>query len=277
MTTEDSDALTARELTTRELTTLPLVAKQLPAAWAESRIAVVVPTYNEAANLPILAERVLGLPLPNLRLVIVDDNSPDGTGQVADDIASATNAERPNRMAVLHRPGKAGLGRAYVAGMLESMTGGAEYVVQMDGDLSHQPETIPELLGTALATDAGLVIGSRYVIGGSLSAQWGLHRRLLSRGGSTYVNLVLGLGIRDATGGFKLWRSDVLTAIGLDAVLSDGFSFQIEMNYRCQRLGHKIVEIPIHFEERYSGSSKISLRIQVEALRLPWRLKFGRI
>jgi dolichol-phosphate mannosyltransferase len=145
----------------------------------------------------------------------------------------------------------------------------------MDGDLSHQPETVPELLGTALATDAGLVIGSRYVIGGSLSSQWGLHRRILSRGGSTYVNLVLGLGIRDATGGFKLWRTDVLEAIGLDGVLSDGFSFQIEMNYRCERLGQKIVEIPIHFEERYSGSSKISLRIQFEALKVPWQLKFA--
>jgi dolichol-phosphate mannosyltransferase len=254
-----------------ELTTLPQVAKRLPDEWAETRIAVVVPTYNEATNLPILAERLLGLPLPNLRLVVVDDNSPDGTGQVADDLAAAV----PGRMAVLHRPGKAGLGRAYVAGMLESIAGGAEYVVQMDGDLSHQPETVPELLGTALATDAGLVIGSRYVIGGSLSSQWGLHRRILSRGGSTYVNLVLGLGIRDATGGFKLWRTDVLEAIGLDGVLSDGFSFQIEMNYRCERLGQKIVEIPIHFEERYSGSSKISLRIQFEALKVPWQLKFA--
>lgn len=261
MTTGDSD----------ELTTLPSVAKRLPDEWAQSRVAVVVPTYNEADNLPILAERILGLPLPNLRLIVVDDNSPDGTGEVADTIAKGHSA----RVTVLHRKMKDGLGRAHLAGMRASIDGGAEYVVQMDGDLSHQPEAIPGLLGTALATDAGLVIGSRYVIGGSMSDQWGTHRKLLSRGGSAYVNLVLGLGIRDATGGFKLWRRDVLDSIGLADVVSGGFSFQIEMNYRCKRLGYTIVEIPIHFEERYSGSSKISLGIQLEALALPWRLRLG--
>jgi dolichol-phosphate mannosyltransferase len=127
-----------------------------------------------------------------------------------------------------------------------------------------------------LSTDAGLVIGSRYVIGGSLSDQWGLHRRLLSRGGSAYVNAIMRLGIRDTTGGFKLWRREVLESIDLDHIRSDGFSFQIEMNHRCKHLGHKIVEIPIHFEERYAGSSKISLRIQLEALKLPWQLMFDR-
>jgi dolichol-phosphate mannosyltransferase len=249
------------------------VAKTLPGPWADSRIAVVVPTYNEAANLPILAERVLGLPLPNLRLVIADDDSPDGTGAIADELA--TNAG-DDRMVVLHRKAKEGIGRAHIAGMVESMARGADFVVQMDGDLSHQPETIPEMLGTMLSTDAGLVIGSRYVIGGSLSDQWGLHRRLLSRGGSAYVNAIMRLGIRDTTGGFKLWRREVLAAIDLDHIRSDGFSFQIEMNHRCKQLGHKIVEIPIHFEERYAGSSKISLRIQFEALKLPWQLMFDR-
>jgi dolichol-phosphate mannosyltransferase len=249
------------------------VAKALPSPWAESRIAVVVPTYNEAANLPILAERVLGLPLPNLRLVIADDNSPDGTGALADDLATDAGDDR---MVVLHRQAKEGIGRAHIAGMVESMARGADFVVQMDGDLSHQPETIPEMLGTMLSTDAGLVIGSRYVIGGSLSDQWGLHRRLLSRGGSAYVNAIMRLGIRDTTGGFKLWRREVLESIDLDHIRSDGFSFQIEMNHRCKQLGHKIVEIPIHFEERYAGSSKISLRIQLEALKLPWQLMFDR-
>jgi dolichol-phosphate mannosyltransferase len=249
------------------------VAKTLPGPWAESRIAVVVPTYNEAANLPILAERVLGLPLPNLRLVIADDNSPDGTGAIADDLATDAGDDR---MVVLHRKVKEGIGRAHIAGMVESMARGADFVVQMDGDLSHQPETIPEMLGTMLSTDAGLVIGSRYVIGGTLSDQWGLHRRLLSRGGSAYVNAIMRLGIRDTTGGFKLWRREVLEAINLDHIRSDGFSFQIEMNHRCKQLGHKIVEIPIHFEERYAGSSKISLRIQLEALKLPWQLMFDR-
>jgi len=249
------------------------VAKALPSPWAESRIAVVVPTYNEAANLPILAERVLGLPLPNLRLVIADDNSPDGTGALADELATGAGDDR---MVVLHRKAKEGIGRAHIAGMVESMARGADFVVQMDGDLSHQPETIPEMLGTMLSTDAGLVIGSRYVIGGTLSDQWGLHRRLLSRGGSAYVNAIMRLGIRDTTGGFKLWRRDVLEAIDLDHIRSDGFSFQIEMNHRCKQLGHKIVEIPIHFEERYAGSSKISLRIQLEALKLPWQLMFDK-
>jgi dolichol-phosphate mannosyltransferase len=249
------------------------VAKTLPGPWAESRIAVVVPTYNEAANLPILAERLLGLPLPNLRLVIADDNSPDGTGAIADDLATDAGDDR---MVVLHRKVKEGIGRAHIGGMVESMARGADFVVQMDGDLSHQPETIPEMLGTMLSTDAGLVIGSRYVIGGTLSDQWGLHRRLLSRGGSAYVNAIMRLGIRDTTGGFKLWRREVLESINLDHIRSDGFSFQIEMNHRCKQLGHKIVEIPIHFEERYAGSSKISLRIQLEALKLPWQLMFNR-
>lgn len=250
----------------------PPMAKTLPSPWAEARVAVVVPTYNEADNLPILAERVLGLPLPNLRLVIADDNSPDGTGTIADELAATAEG----RMTVLHRMAKEGIGRAHIAGMRESIAHGAEYVVQMDADLSHQPEVIPEMLGTMLSTDAGLVIGSRYVIGGSLSDQWGLYRRLLSRGGSVYVNAIMRLGIRDTTGGFKLWRRDVLDAIELDRVRSDGFSFQIEMNHRCKLLGYRIVEIPIHFEERYSGSSKISLRIQLEALKLPWQLLFAK-
>ena len=252
--------------------TAPQVAKTLPGPWADTKIAVVVPTYNEADNLPILAERLLGLPLPNLRIVVADDNSPDGTGTIADELADAANSRADGRMTVLHRKAKEGIGRAHIAGMRESIAYGAEYVVQMDADLSHQPEVIPEMLGTALSTDAGLVIGSRYVIGGSLSDQWGLHRRLLSRGGSAYVNAIMRLGIRDTTGGFKLWRRDVLDAIDLDRVRSDGFSFQIEMNYRCKQLGYRIVEIPIHFEERYSGSSKISLRIQLEALKLPWQI-----
>jgi dolichol-phosphate mannosyltransferase len=252
-----------------ELTAMPSVAKRLPEEWARARIAIVVPTYNEATNLPMLAERVLGLPLPNLRLIVVDDSSPDGTGRIADGLAETT----PDRVAVVHREVKDGLGRAYVAGMRAAVADGAEFVVQMDADLSHQPETIPELLGTALATDAGVVIGSRYVVGGSLSAQWGRHRRLLSRAGSVYVNLVLGLRIRDTTGGFKLWRSDVLTAIDVNTVVSSGFSFQIEMNHRAVLLGSKILEIPIHFEERYSGTSKINLAIQLEALVVPWRLR----
>jgi dolichol-phosphate mannosyltransferase len=251
-------------------------AVALPEPWCDARVTVVVPTFNEADNLPILARALLALPLPRLSVLVADDNSPDGTGEVADKLAAELNGPGEPRISVVHRTAKEGIGRAYVDGMSRALEAGAEYVVQMDADLSHQPEVIPEMLGTMLSTDAGLVIGSRYVIGGSLSDQWGLHRRLLSRGGSAYVNMIMRLGIRDTTGGFKLWRRDVLDAIDLDRVRSDGFSFQIEMNHRCKQLGCRIVEIPIHFEERYSGSSKISLRIQLEALKLPWQLLFGK-
>lgn len=260
-------------------TAAPAVAREaveLPEPWASEPIAVVVPTYNEVDNLAPLAERVFALKLPNLRLIIVDDNSPDGTGEKAESIAAEANAARPGRMMVVHRQVKDGIGRAHIAGMKAAMEQGDRYVVQMDGDLSHPPEFIPEFLGTMLSTRAGLIIGSRYIPSGSLSANWGLHRRMLSRGGTMYVNAILHTRISDTTGGFKLWRAETLEAIDLDAIQSSGFSFQIEMNYRAQRKGFKIVEVPIHFDERLSGSSKISLAIQLEGLRVPLALRFGK-
>ncbi len=249
---------------------------ELPKPWRDSAVAVVVPTYNEAGNLPELADRIFGLGLPNLRLIIADDDSPDGTGAVADKIAARMNAEGQNRMVVLHRKVKEGIGRAHMAGMAHAMSVGDEYVVQMDGDLSHSPEFIPQMLGTMLSTGAGLVIGSRYVIGGSLSSDWGLHRRILSRGASFYVNRILDLGIRDATGGFKIWRSDVLRDINLDSIRSDGYSFQVEMNYLCKQLGYGIIEVPIHFEERHTGKSKITMAVQLESAKTPFALRFAR-
>jgi dolichol-phosphate mannosyltransferase len=248
---------------------------ELPKPWRDSAVAVVVPTYNEAGNLPELAKRVFDIGLPNLRLIIADDDSPDGTGKIADEIAERVNAERRDRMVVLHRKVKEGIGRAHIAGMKHAMAAGDEFIVQMDGDLSHSPEYIPQMLGTMLSTGAGLVIGSRYVVGGSLSAQWGLHRRMLSRGAGFYVNRILNLGIRDVTGGFKLWRADVLRDIDLDSIRSDGYSFQVEMNYRCKQLGHVIVEVPIHFEERHTGKSKINMAVQLESARTPFTLRFG--
>ncbi|WP_245642158.1 polyprenol monophosphomannose synthase [Nonomuraea candida] len=248
----------------------------LPSPWREARVAVVVPTYNEAGNLGELAARVLALDLPNLRLVIVDDDSPDGTGALADDLAKRANEERAERMLVLHRQVKEGIGRAHLAGMRAALARGDEYIVQMDGDLSHRPEYIPHLLGTILATEAGVVIGSRYVVGGSLSTQWGRHRRLLSRFAGLYVNTILHLSVRDPTGGFKIWHRDVLESIDLDAIRSDGYSFQVEMNYRCKRLGRAIVEMPIHFEERNAGSSKISFAVQLESMLTPFALRFSR-
>ncbi|GLZ80007.1 dolichol-phosphate mannosyltransferase [Actinorhabdospora filicis] len=247
-------------------------ARELPADWAATPIAVVVPTYNESGNLPTLVERVFALGLPNLRLIIVDDNSPDGTGRLADELAEARNAEREGAMVVVHREVKDGIGRAHMTGMREAMSRGDEYVVQMDGDLSHPPEIIPQMLGTMRATGAGLVIGSRYIPGGSVSENWNLYRRSLSRGASIYVNAILRTRIRDTTGGFKLWHASALESIDLDKVRSTGFSFQIEMNHRAFKAGVKILEIPIHFDERLTGVSKITMKIQLEGLWVPWRL-----
>jgi dolichol-phosphate mannosyltransferase len=248
---------------------------ELPSPWSQVPVAVVVPTYNEAENLPKLARRIFSLKLSHLRLIVVDDNSPDGTGRIADELAAEYNAARADSMVVLHRQEKAGIGRAYLVGMKEAIARDDQFIVQMDADLSHQPESIPGMLGTALATDAGLVIGSRYIASGSLTQNWGLYRRLLSRGGSLYVNAITHMRIADTTGGFKVWRADALKSIDLAHVRSMGFSFQIEMNYRALEAGVKVVEVPIHFSDRYSGSSKITLGIQAEGLWVPFALKFA--
>ncbi|GAA3992148.1 polyprenol monophosphomannose synthase [Thermobifida alba] len=240
----------------------------LPEPWSRSRLSVVVPTYNEAENLPVLVEQVTALPLPELRLVVVDDNSPDGTGEVADKLA----AEHPGRITVLHRTAKDGLGRAYVAGMTRALDDGAEFVAQMDADLSHPPLYLPQLLGTLLSTDAGVVIGSRYVPGGSLSQEWGLRRRLLSGWANAYVKTILAMPLRDITSGFKVWRRSALEALDLPGIHSSGYSFQVEMHFRAYRRGQKIVEIPIHFEERAEGSSKMDLAVQVESALRPFQL-----
>ncbi len=248
----------------------------LPAPWCDVPIAVVVPTYNEIDNLPLVVDRLFALRLPRLRLIVVDDNSPDGTGRLADELAERQNAERPDRMVVVHRENKDGIGRAYLAGMAAALARDDEFIVQMDADLSHIPEYIPQMLGAAMSTDAGLVIGSRYVAGGSLSSNWVLHRRMLSRGASAYVNAILRMRVADTTAGFKLWRAHALKSIELTEVRSSGFSFQIEMSYRAMRAGVRILEVPIHFDQRHSGKSKISFAIQVEGLWVPIALKFSR-
>jgi dolichol-phosphate mannosyltransferase len=225
---------------------------------------LVVPTYNEAANI----ERFVGAVLPQLasaagehRVLIVDDSSPDGTGAIADRLAT----EIP-QVEVLHRTEKDGLGRAYAAGFARALAGGAELVVQMDADLSHDPQHIPALI--AAASDADLVIGSRYIAGGGVE-NWGLFRRALSRGGSFYARTVLGVGVRDLTGGFKCFRRELLERLvstGFDAA---GFGFQVEVTYRSLRSGASVREVPIHFRDRVEGDSKMSGRIMVEAL---WRV-----
>ncbi|MFI6880053.1 polyprenol monophosphomannose synthase [Streptomyces sp. NPDC050400] len=245
-------------------------AVALPDDWAATPLTVVMPTYNEAGNLPGMAEALMALPLPGLRLLVVDDSSPDGTGDIAEEYVRRFGGER---MAVLHRAGKEGLGRAYAAGMTRAVTDGARYVLQMDADGSHPVARVPEMLGVALSTGAGVTIGSRYVEGGTLSDAWGAHRRLLSRWANAYAGTILGTRVRDITGGFNLWREDALRAIDLASVDSAGYSFQVEMKYRAVRRGYGIMEVPIHFEDRTVGESKMNLMVQLESVAMPWKLR----
>lgn len=236
------------------------------------KIVVVVPTYNERENLPVLAGLLAELPLDGLHLLVVDDGSPDGTGEVADKLA----AENPESVGVLHRTAKDGLGRAYIAGMTRALAEGADIVVQMDADLSHPASVIPAMVETLLTRDAAVVLGSRYVTGGEVAEQWPWHRKALSAWANFYVNAILRLHVKDATAGFKAWRAQTLHAIDLPSVHSNGYSFQVEMNYRTAKQGLKILEVPIRFEERVAGASKMSLAVQVESALAPWKLLFGR-
>ncbi|MDI5962727.1 polyprenol monophosphomannose synthase [Streptomyces sp. SL13] len=233
-----------------------------------------MPTYNEAENLPRMAEALLALPLPGLRLLVVDDNSPDGTGEVAEELAARHNTADRTRVTVLHRTVKDGLGRAYAAGMDQAVAEGARYVLQMDADGSHPVEYVAQMLGTALATGAGVVIGSRYVAGGRLAEEWGAHRKLLSRWANGYVSAVLRTGLRDVTAGFAMWRADTVTAMRLSQVRSSGYSFQVELKFQAVRAGYTVVEVPIHFEERQIGMSKMTLAVQLESALLPWRMRW---
>ena len=222
---------------------------------------LVLPTYNEAENLePLVAAARAKLP-PSAQVLIVDDSSPDGTGEIADRLA-----EQHENVQVLHRARKEGLGPAYIAGFRRALAGGAGLVLEMDSDFSHDPAYLPRLLEEAKRAD--VVLGSRYVPGGGVS-DWGPLRRAVSRGGSAYARLVLGVGVRDLTGGFKCFRREVLEAIDLDQITARGYAFQVEMTYRAIRLGFKVVEVPIVFRERRVGTSKMDLGIAVEAV---WRL-----
>ena len=243
---------------------------ELPEPWRSAAVTVVLPTYDEAANLPVVVAELLGLPLPGLRVLVADDNSPDGTGRIADELAAHYG---PARVSVVHRPGKQGLGRAYVDGMTRALAAGAEFVVQMDSDLSHAPGYLPQMLGTLLSAGADVVIGSRYVAGASVASEWSWHRRALSGFANYYVRALLHLGIRDVTAGFKIWRASALEAIDVASIRSNGYSFQVEMNYRTVRHGLKIVELPIHFADRRDGESKMNLRVQLESALVPFLLR----
>ena len=227
---------------------------------------LIVPTYNEVENLEALVQaagKALNKASPeDFVILVVDDNSPDGTGALADRLAAARDELR-----VLHRPVKAGLGPAYLAGFAEALAGGAAYVMEMDADFSHDPEDLGRLL--AAARDGGdLVLGSRYVPGGGVT-DWGAVRRLVSRGGSLYARVMLHLPQRDLTGGFKCFRRATLESIDLGSVRSKGYAFQIELTYRAARRGLRVVEVPIVFRERRVGQSKMSSRIALEAF---WRV-----
>jgi dolichol-phosphate mannosyltransferase len=228
---------------------------------------LLLPTYNEADNLEGIVEAILAKLPASSQVLIVDDNSPDGTGAIADRLA-----EREERVEVLHRPRKEGLGPAYIAGFRHALAGGAGLVLEMDADFSHDPAYLPRLLAEAERAD--LVIGSRYVPGGGVG-DWGTVRRGISRGGSAYARRVLGVGVRDLTGGFKCFRREVLEAIDLDSVASRGYAFQVELTYRAIRAGFRVTEVPIVFRDRRVGSSKMDRSIVLEAI---WRvplLRFG--
>ena len=263
----------AKKATTmlRERSAAGTQAVVLPEPWRSAAVAGVLPTYNEAANLPVVVAALFGLPLNGLRVLVVDDNSPDGTGAIADALAEQYGAAR---MTVVHRPGKQGLGRAYVDGMARAMAAGAEFVLQMDSDLSHRPEYVPQMLGTLLSTGADVVVGSRYVAGASVATEWSRHRKVLSGFANTYVRVLLRLGIRDVTAGFKLWRSSALEAIDLAGIRSSGYSFQVEMAFRMASCGLKAVEMPVHFAERNEGQSKMTLRVQLESALMPFVLRY---
>ena len=220
---------------------------------------VVLPTYNEAENLPGISAAILEA-LPGATLLVVDDGSPDGTGEIADRLA----ADDP-RVRVKHRTAKQGLGKAYLAGFGEALGGGAAIVVQMDADWSHDPASLPALIAPVTGGTADLAIGSRYAKGGRVE-DWGIARRVISRGGSLFARIVLGLRPHDLTGGFKAWRASTLEGVPFEGVRAGGYVFQIEMTYRASRLGARVVEVPITFKDRRVGQSKMSRRIVVEAL-----------
>ncbi|HEX9374600.1 MAG TPA: polyprenol monophosphomannose synthase [Roseiflexaceae bacterium] len=228
---------------------------------------VVVPTYNERENIGALIPRVLDL--PRFRVLVVDDNSPDGTAGVVADLARAEP-----RVGLLSRPGKQGLGTAYIAGFRRALAEGAQFIFEMDADFSHDPGYLPELLAAA-ETRYDLALGSRYVRGGG-TVHWGALRQMISRGGNIYARVILGLPVMDATGGYRGYRRRVLETVDLDRIRSNGYSFQIEMVYRTLRAGFQIGEVPIVFPDRRVGQSKMSRRIVLEALVTVWRLRFGR-
>ncbi len=231
-----------------------------------ARVWLVIPTYNEAANVEAIVEAALESLPPSRRVLIVDDASPDGTGRIADRLADAHDD-----VTVMHRPGKEGIGPAYVAGFREALARGADLVVQMDADFSHDPKDLPRMIEAADGAD--VVLGSRYVDGGGVT-DWGPGRRAVSRWGSAYARTALGIDVHDLTGGFKVFRRAVLEALDLDSLGSLGYAFQVETTFRAIRAGFRVVEVPIVFRDRRVGASKMTGGIVLEAA---WRVPAMRL
>jgi dolichol-phosphate mannosyltransferase len=228
-------------------------------------VLVVVPTYNERDNLPLLVRGVLAH--PDCRLLVVDDGSPDGTGQLADELAAAN----PGRIEVMHRTGPRGLGRSYIDGLRHALAAdGVDLICQMDADLSHDPAYLPALIAAAATSD--LAIGSRYLNGISV-VNWPLHRIMLSAFANRYIRLVTRLSASDCTSGFRCWRREALATLPLEAMVSDGYAFLVEMLFEAAARGYRIGEVPIIFVERRQGQSKLSTGVLLESLVMPWRLK----
>ena len=232
------------------------------------QLTVVIPTYNEAENLPSLIEKLIEISIPDLKLIIVDDGSPDGTGEMAEELAE----QMRGNMSVVHRAGKLGLGSAYLRGFGVALSDGAQAIGQMDADFSHSPSYLPEFLAGLDQWDA--VFGSRYVEGGQVDERWRRGRRFLSNFGNAYSRIILRLKVRDSTGGFRIWRAETLMALPLERIRSEGYVFQVEMAYLAQRLGFNVAEQPIYFEDRRIGQSKMSLKIQLEAAIRVWLLPY---
>ncbi len=233
------------------------------------KVTVIVPTYNEAENLAKLFSTLFALDIANLHVLIVDDNSPDGTGQLVEQLIEEKYF---GRLEIIHREKKMGLGSAYVAGFKQALAQNADYIVEMDGDFSHDPRMITRFLQTI--QEADVVVGSRYTPGGSIDERWKLIRRLISKGGSVYARAVLGLKVKDTTAGFKMFRAECLKMLPLDRLRSNGYAFQVEMAYLCQRQKMRVVEVPIHFNDRTLGESKMRPNIALEAAWRVWQIKF---
>jgi dolichol-phosphate mannosyltransferase len=229
---------------------------------------VVMPTYNEADNLVQMVAELMTLELDSLEILIIDDNSPDGTGQIAEELT----AQYTNKLHVIHRQGKMGLGTAYITGFRHALEDGADYIIQMDADFSHSPSYLPLFLDKIGECD--MVIGSRYIPGGGVDKRWSPWRRFLSWGGNVYARLITGLRVHDTTGGFRCFRRQALLDLDLARIRSEGYAFQIEMAYACQKKGLRLCEMPIYFEDRSMGQSKMSSWIILEAMWRVWQMRW---